>query len=277
MECPHCGFKQLDYAAAKTTMCRHCGKTFSPSAPARAEVKAPSRHESGSSIAETASSLLGRLEGFWQRPRNFDIECFECKTKQEVTSAAESTTCRKCSAHQDLRDYRITTSFSRSIKTHGEVHILPKGDLSSTNVICRTATIEGRLRGNMHCADTARVAFSGKIPGRLTARQVIIDKRSEVQFFRQVRVQSIEIHGRMTGDVIAETAVVVHRNAVLEGNVTAKAISVEKGGIFSGQLVIGTVALQQAELLPAQAAASVVDVTAEGETPLLIPHPLPAA
>ncbi len=54
----------------------------------------------------------------------------------------------------------------------------------------------------------------------------------------------------MTGEVIAETVVVIHRGASLEGNVTAKAISVEKGGIFSGQLIIGSSGLTQAELLP---------------------------
>ncbi len=71
-----------------------------------------------------------------------------------------------------------------------------------------------------------------------------------VQFFRRVRVKSIEIRGRMTGEIIAEGAVVIHRNALLDGNVTAKSISVEKGGIFSGQLIIGSAGLTQAELLP---------------------------
>jgi cytoskeletal protein CcmA (bactofilin family)/DNA-directed RNA polymerase subunit RPC12/RpoP len=276
VECPHCGFKQLDYAAAKTTMCRQCGKTFSPALPARVETKSHPRHEAGATLAETASSFLGKFEGLWQKPRNFAIECFECKARHEVTSAAESTTCPKCSAHQDLRDYKIATSFSRSIRTHGEVHILSKGDLSSTNVVCRAALIEGKLRGNMHCAETARVTVIGKIPGRLAARQVVIERKSEVQFFRQLRAQSVEIHGRMTGDVVAESGVVIHRNAALEGNVTAKSISVEKGGLFLGQLVIGSIALKQAELLP-KGASELVDVTAENTTPLLVPQPLPAA
>jgi cytoskeletal protein CcmA (bactofilin family) len=52
--------------------------------------------------------------------------------------------------------------------------------------------------------------------------------------------------------VIAEGVVVIHRNASLDGNVTAKSISVEKGGMFTGQLVIGNAGLTQAELLPAQ-------------------------
>jgi cytoskeletal protein CcmA (bactofilin family) len=43
----------------------------------------------------------------------------------------------------------------------------------------------------------------------------------------------------MSGDIIAQTVVTIHKTGSLEGNVTAKAITVEKGGIFSGQLVIG--------------------------------------
>jgi cytoskeletal protein CcmA (bactofilin family) len=54
----------------------------------------------------------------------------------------------------------------------------------------------------------------------------------------------------MSGEIIAQTGVTVSKKGSLEGDVTAKAITVEKGGIFSGQLVIGQAALMQGELLP---------------------------
>ncbi|MEP6937619.1 MAG: polymer-forming cytoskeletal protein [Chthoniobacterales bacterium] len=174
----------------------------------------------------------------------------------------------------DLRDYRITTPFSRAIRTHGELHLTARGDLSSSNVICRTALIEGKLRGNLQCAETATINYSGKISGRLTARQVLIERRSEVQFFRRVRVSTIEIRGHMTGEIIAETAVVVHRNASLDGNVTAKSISVEKGGVFSGQLVIGSRGLTQAELLP-ETTPGAGELPSK-DLPGLLPNALPA-
>src|SRR5205085_3486292 len=142
------------------------------------------------------------------------------------------------------------TSFSRSIKTQGEIHITPKGDLSSTAVTCRSAMIEGKMRGNMNGVGTATVNYVGKIPGRLIAHNIVIDRKSDVHFFRRIRVKSIEIRGRMTGEIVAEGTVVIHRNALLDGNVTARSISVEKGGIFSGQLIIGSSGLTQAELLP---------------------------
>jgi cytoskeletal protein CcmA (bactofilin family) len=270
----------MEYVAAKTTMCRQCGSTFSPAAP-RPEIKlraaaAATEPEEPASVA-AEPSILKKFEGLWGKQRSSVVECFDCKAKQEVTSAATSTTCPKCSAHLDLRDYKITTSFSRAIRTHGEVHVTAKGDLSSSSVVCRSALIEGKLRGNLHCAGTATINYSGKIPGRLTAEHVLVERKAEVQFFRRVTVKSIEIRGQMTGEVAAETVVVIHRNASLDGDVTAKSISVEKGGMFSGQLVIGSSGLTQAELLPVQQPAPPPTAVADdGMLPGLIP-PLTAA
>jgi cytoskeletal protein CcmA (bactofilin family)/ribosomal protein S27E len=247
VECPHCGFKQAEYAAAKSSICRQCGRYFSPSAPKpglklRAKEAAP---------APENSSILSRFEDFWKRQRSLVIECFECKRKQQVCGAATSTICPSCSAHIDLRDYKITSGFSRTIRTRGDVHLTAKGDLSSSSVICRSALIEGRLRGNLHCDDTATINFSGKIPGRLSGRHLVVDRKADIHCFRQVRVGSIEIKGKMSGEIIAQM-VTVHKKGSLEGKVTARAISVEKGGMFSGELVIGQADLAQGELLPGE-------------------------
>jgi cytoskeletal protein CcmA (bactofilin family) len=241
----------MEYAAAKSTMCRQCGSAFSPLAPKfEIKLRPPRQIAAEPAAAPEEPAIRRKFEGLWNRQRSSVVECFECKAKQEVISAASSTTCPKCSAHLDLRDYKITTSFSRVIRTHGEVHVTAKGDLSSSNVVCRSLLVEGKLRGNVQCSGTATVNYSGKIPGRLAANHVLIERKSVVQFFRRLRVKSIEIRGHMTGEVIAETVVLIHRNASLDGNVTAKAISVEKGGMFSGQLVIGSSGLAQGELLP---------------------------
>jgi len=268
----------MEYAAAKSTMCRQCGSHFAPSAP-KQEIRMRTKEERVEAAAAstvTDPSLFQKIEGFWAKHHNSEIECFECKAKHEVSSAASSSFCPKCSTHIDLRDYKITTSFSRSIKTQGEVHITPKGDLSSTNVTCRAALVEGKLRGNLNCIGTATINFVGKIPGRLIAENIVIDRKSDVHFFRRIQVKSIEIRGRMTGEIVAEGAVIIHRNALLDGNVTAKSISVEKGGIFMGQLIIGTSGLAQAELLPEAAQAPVPAAAPEEIAPEAVPHALPA-
>ena len=89
VECPHCGFKQMEYAAAKTTMCRQCGRSFSPGAPkAILKLASPSR-EAG----PVRESFGGKIEGLFNRQRNRVVACFECKRKHEVSDAATSTNC----------------------------------------------------------------------------------------------------------------------------------------------------------------------------------------
>jgi cytoskeletal protein CcmA (bactofilin family) len=239
----------MDYAAAKSTMCRQCGRSFAPSAP-KPVAAVRTKDAAAAPIVEEQPTGLRKLEGLWGRQRSRVVSCFECKRKHEVSEAATSTNCPGCSAHIDLRDYKITTPFSRSIRTRGDIHLTVKGDLSSTSVICRSAIIEGKLRGNLQCEESATIDFSGKIPGRLTANYVSVERKADVQCYRRVRVGSIDIKGRMSGEIIATGAVNIHKTGVLDGNVTAKSLTIDKGGIFSGGLVIGQADLHQAELLP---------------------------
>jgi cytoskeletal protein CcmA (bactofilin family) len=235
----------MDYVAAKSTMCRQCGRHFSPSAP-KPGLQITTREHAPPSLEPTG---LRKLEGLWGRQRSRLVACFECKRKHEVSDAATSTNCPGCSAHIDLRDYKITTPFSRSIRTRGEIHLTSKGDLASTSVTCRSALIEGKLRGNLQCEEAATINFIGKIPGRLTANYVSVERKADVQCYRRIRVGSIDIKGRMSGEIIATGAVNIHKTGVLDGNVTAKSLTIDKGGIFSGGLVIGQADLTQAELI----------------------------
>jgi cytoskeletal protein CcmA (bactofilin family) len=117
-------------------------------------------------------------------------------------------------------------------------------------VECQSALIEGRLRGNLHC-DTATINYSGKIPGRISARHLVVERKADVHCFRTVRAEHVEIKGRMSGEIIAQSVTVLRKGS-LEGDVTARAISVDKGGMFSGQLAIGQIGLAQGELLGKQ-------------------------
>src|SRR5436853_633521 len=260
----------MEYVAAKSTICRQCGRSFSPSAP-----KPGLKLKDESSAPEELPGHR-KFEAIWSRQRNRLVSCFECKRKHEVSDAATSTNCPGCSTHIDLRDYKITTPFSRSIRTRGELHLTGKGDLSSTSVICRSAIIEGKLRGNLQCETSATINFAGKIPGRLTANYVSVERKADVQCYRRVTVGSIDIKGRMSGEIVATGAVNIHKTGVLDGNVTAKSITIDKGGIFSGQLVIGQADLTQAELLPAAKPAG--DSAGEPNIPAPAPaaQPLPA-
>src|SRR5881227_1447582 len=153
----------MEYASAKSSICRQCSRSFSPFAP-KPGLKLRTTEETPAQ--ESSSSIFGRLEDFWKRQTTALVECFECKRKQQVSGAAMSTICPGCSAHIDLRDYKITSGFSRTIRTRGDVHLTAKGELGSNSVVCRSALVEGKLRGNLYCDDTATINFSGRIPAR---------------------------------------------------------------------------------------------------------------
>jgi cytoskeletal protein CcmA (bactofilin family) len=234
----------MEYVAARNTLCRQCGKHFVMAAE---EAGTGLNFEFGGLAA--AQSLFRRFEGIWKRSRITSVACFDCGTIQELNSAASSTICPSCSVHMDLRDYKINTAFSRAIRTHGTVYVTSSGDLSSSSVICRSAIIGGKLRGSLQCIEKVEFRAPAKVRGQLTAPLVVIGKKADVQFFRELQVGSIEIRGRMFGEIVAGTVVTIRSGGSLEGNVSARAINVEKGGTFTGQLAIGQRGYEQAELL----------------------------
>src|SRR5436309_12395029 len=164
-------------------MCRQCGSHFSPSARKPAPNVAPQpRLDPRREVAPPTASLKQRFDSLWKSKRTRVIECFDCHRKQEVSGVATSTICPSCSAHIDLSDYKIATSFSRSIRTKGEVHVTTKGDLSSSSVRCQRAVIEGRLRGNLDCAGMIVINTSGKSLAKVSASEIVVEKRCEVHF-----------------------------------------------------------------------------------------------
>ena len=102
---------------------------------------------------------------------------------------------------------------------------------------------------------------------------MVVDRKADIHCFRTVRAENIEIKGRMSGEIIAQT-VTVHKKGCLEGDVTARAISVEKGGVFSGQLAIGQIGLTQGELLGQPEATASPDTESNFQNP--VGQPLPA-
>src|SRR5207245_11194638 len=130
----------MEYVAAKSTICRQCGRSFSPSAPK------PGLKLKDHAAATEELPLHRKLEGIWNRQRNRVVSCFECKRKHEVSDQATSTNCPGCSAHIDLRDYKIVTSFSSTIRPRGDVHLTTKAALSSTRVSNHSPTLQGKLQ-----------------------------------------------------------------------------------------------------------------------------------
>ena len=247
MECPHCAARQQESVFAKTTFCRKCGKHFDLE-------RKPAPVPLGAKEA-TFFSRLTRLTRLIQREKIRTIVCFDCRKELQVSNFAKSSFCSHCGCYIDLRDFKITGNFSRSIQTHGKIIIGPKGDVTSSKIACGEALILGKLQGNLLCSGTAQIKIKGRIVGGINARHLLVAKGSNVEFVRSVKAGIAEINGKVSARINADS-VKIGKTGILDGTVYAKAISVEKGGICHGDLVIGKQELSQQELIPSPNPAS---------------------
>jgi cytoskeletal protein CcmA (bactofilin family) len=238
VECPHCGFQQLESVFAKSTYCRKCSEHID---------MAKHPHLGG----EKDDSIFGRFSRLLQRETIRSIHCFECNALQKVSSFAKSSICPQCSSYIDLRDFKVSGPFGRSIHTQGSIVISARGDLTSAKAICGAAIIHGKIHGNLTCSGTARIKVKGRLMGAIEAHELVIEKGSNVEFVRPIKAATTEINGKVSARVLAD-AVKIGKTGSLEGTVYAKSITVDKGGIFHGELFIGKHQLTQTELLPSK-------------------------
>lgn len=80
-----------------------------------------------------------------------------------------------------------------------------------------TVRIDGRFRGEIASENTLIVGESGEIEAT-------------------IRSNTVAISGHVTGDVSAATKVVLHKTAVVNGNVKTPSVVIEEGAVLNGQL-----------------------------------------
>jgi cytoskeletal protein CcmA (bactofilin family) len=84
-----------------------------------------------------------------------------------------------------------------------------------------TVRIDGRFRGEITSENTLIVGESGEIEAKISSNTVAIS-------------------GSVMGDVIARQKVVLHKTAVVDGNIEAPTFVVEEGATINGQLTMPT-------------------------------------
>ena len=94
------------------------------------------------------------------------------------------------------------------------------------------------MRGNLTCPGKVTIRVQGRFHGSLEAGQLIVEKGSEVIFSRAVRASSVEIHGAVSGGIVSDSFVTILKSGSLDGPVDATGFTVEKGGVFQGELTI---------------------------------------
>jgi cytoskeletal protein CcmA (bactofilin family) len=155
-----------------------------------------------------------------------------------VPASAQSTMCKRCSSHVDLRDYHITSTVSKNFKTRGRFVIDETGYLLNTDSFASEVVLKGKLQGKL-AADIFHIYPTADIRGSFEAGRLIIPQVTNFRWPKAIRVQTAEIAGELVANIHAAGTVLLRSGARLFGNVVAAGLVVENGAVWVGNSLVG--------------------------------------
>jgi cytoskeletal protein CcmA (bactofilin family) len=185
-------------------------------------------------LADSTASPTNRY-GTGQR----SVRCFECGHILQVSAAARSTQCGRCTRYISLEDYEITTAWSHNIYTRGDIVIAKHGTLVGTEVCCHDLTVNGELSATVDCSGDAIFRGPARILGSMHCRHLRVEKKAKLTFPQGVIAESADIYGQLDGDLLCSGPVCIYKSGSVLGDVTARGIEVKEGGILTGEKKIG--------------------------------------
>jgi cytoskeletal protein CcmA (bactofilin family)/ribosomal protein S27E len=264
--CPACGASQQESTGVISTFCRVCSHHFETSSKAPAprgatpatpavswrEKLAPlTSHFApvGSWVRKAAEPWLLRYEPQvaklreyyhrWRPPEFKRVRCHECGRTHEVPWAASSTSCPNCNAHIDLNDVLVEKRVSRVVRTRGTLTIKKFGYLNNQLTICGSADIGGGAAGKLFCDGETRIRTAGRLNCEIGSRRVRIEKGADVIVAHPIRVHDMIVRGKVTARIYCNGTLRILRRGFLRGEVHARSIMVDKGGLLQAELNIG--------------------------------------
>ena len=167
-----------------------------------------------------------------------DAECFDCGHKFKTSRSARSANCPTCGAYISLEDVEINMNATQPVKTRGDVIIRKRGHLSASSLQCRDLRCFGNLEANVECGGDAIFRATGTIIGEIRCRRFIVEKGSDIVFKNPIRAEEVEVHARITGMIFSSGPVLIGMNGAVNGDVTARSVSIEPGGELNGAMNI---------------------------------------
>jgi cytoskeletal protein CcmA (bactofilin family)/ribosomal protein S27E len=188
---------------------------------------------------QTASSFQKMKEQGMYRNQYFkDAECFDCGHKFKTGRSARSANCPACGAYISLEDVEINMVSTQSVKTRGNVLIRKRGRLSASSVHCRDLECHGTIEANVTCSGDATFRTTGSIIGEIRCHRFVVEKGADVAFLNPVHATEVEIQARVTGTIYCSGPVFITSNGSVNGDVTARSVSIEPGGELNGAMNI---------------------------------------
>lgn len=249
--CPKCGAGQQESTGAVSTFCRACGFHFDIP-------KARSVVVRGGLVAwggfkewflHAAEPWILRYEPeiekmrlFFQRyrpPEFRSVRCHECGRLHEVPRLAQSTSCPNCNAHIALEDVAIEKRVTRAVQTRGALTIKKFGYLNNQVTICGAADISGGMAGKLFCDGETKIRTAGRLNCEIGSRRIRIERGADVIVAHPIRVHEMIIRGKLTARVFCNGRLRILKRGFLKGEVHARSITVDKGGLLQAELNVG--------------------------------------
>ena len=219
MTCPACGHVQAEPRSAYSTLCKQCRQHFR--------------------IQEALHPAIKPKKLAFEQKQ---VICFQCRAELQVAAAAESTMCKKCSSHVDLRDYQINQTFSKNYRTHGRLVIEEKGYLLNTDSHVGDAVVKGRFIGKLVAERTLEIHSTANIKGTFSTGRLIVPAGNHFRWAEALRVGAAEIGGELVANLQSAGTVMLKSTARFFGDVRAGNLVVESGAVFVGAARIGRLA-----------------------------------
>jgi len=224
--CPKCGHTQPEPPTAYSTVCKKCRQYF--------------RLENTSPLAGPRTGPVPAISTPPAATRETRrITCFDCGTELEVSPSAQSTMCKRCSSHMDLRDYQIRNAVSKNFRTRGRFVIEEGGYVFNTETFASEAVIKGRFLGKLHAEHSLEIHRNAEIKGTFKTGKLVIPAGSIFHWPEALTPGGADISGELIANVTTPGTVVLRSSARMFGNIEAQNIVMESGAVMMGSLRIG--------------------------------------
>ncbi len=188
---------------------------------------------------QTANSLQKMKDQGMYRNQYFkNVECFDCNHKFKTGRSAKSANCPSCGAYLSLEDFEINMTSTQVIKTRGDILVRKRGHLSTSSVHCRELNCHGIIEANITCSGDAIFRTTGTIIGELHCQRFLVEKGADIVFLNAIHATDIEIQSRITATIFCTGPVLIASNGSVNGDVTARSVSIEPGGELNGAMNI---------------------------------------
>ncbi|MBX7211565.1 MAG: polymer-forming cytoskeletal protein [Verrucomicrobiaceae bacterium] len=187
-----------------------------------------------------SASTLQKMkdQGFYRQQYFKEALCFDCNHAFKVGRSARSANCPQCGAWISMEDVEINMNSTQAIKTRGDVIIRKRGHLSTASVQCKDFHCQGLLEANVTATGDACFKTSGTIIGEVRCHRLVIEKGADVTFVNPIHAEQVEIHAKITGAVFSRGQVLITSYGAVNGDVTARSVSIEPGGELNGAMNI---------------------------------------